>query len=270
MTEQTVLQDGTALRLQGVIELAFDGQDDSPSGEIIGHIGGKGIVPADAQIPAMPTRDGERETLSHLATFSTAMLTGVAPNLPKGEIVLLYASSDQPWSYLGSPVEEMRDGHRVIFLPEGAPRVVHEGGAVWPERKLVGVGYNELVPPADFDILAVSDEACDEWDELNEERAGAAFGDLDPAIRVFGRVEAVQNEMPPQLPALGEAVHGMATREDDWVCIATVLSLDMHMAGASLPGSWMWGDCGSLYFWITRQDLEAVRFDRTICILQCM
>jgi uncharacterized protein YwqG len=33
--------------------------------------------------------------------------------------------------------------------------------------------------------------------------------------------------------------------------------------------TWMWGDSGTLYFWITRTDLAARRFDRTWCILQC-
>ena len=30
-----------------------------------------------------------------------------------------------------------------------------------------------------------------------------------------------------------------------------------------------WGDCGMLYFWITKQDLEAGRFENTWMVLQC-
>jgi uncharacterized protein YwqG len=33
--------------------------------------------------------------------------------------------------------------------------------------------------------------------------------------------------------------------------------------------TWMWGDSGTLYYWITRTDLAARRFDRSWCILQC-
>jgi len=33
--------------------------------------------------------------------------------------------------------------------------------------------------------------------------------------------------------------------------------------------NWMWGDCGCLYFWITRDDLQSRNFDRTWMVLQC-
>jgi hypothetical protein len=32
---------------------------------------------------------------------------------------------------------------------------------------------------------------------------------------------------------------------------------------------WMWGDCGKLYFWIPREDLRALRFDRLWLEMQC-
>jgi uncharacterized protein YwqG len=34
------------------------------------------------------------------------------------------------------------------------------------------------------------------------------------------------------------------------------------------PG-WMWGDCGRIYFWIRRQDLEERAFERSWLVLQC-
>lgn len=33
--------------------------------------------------------------------------------------------------------------------------------------------------------------------------------------------------------------------------------------------NWMWGDMGYLYFWITKRDLAALRFDRCWMVLQC-
>ncbi len=33
--------------------------------------------------------------------------------------------------------------------------------------------------------------------------------------------------------------------------------------------SWMWGDAGTLYYWIRRPDLLADRFDRVWMIFQC-
>ena len=34
-------------------------------------------------------------------------------------------------------------------------------------------------------------------------------------------------------------------------------------------GSWMWGDCGRLFFWIKPEDLAARRFDSVKLILEC-
>jgi uncharacterized protein YwqG len=31
----------------------------------------------------------------------------------------------------------------------------------------------------------------------------------------------------------------------------------------------MWGDSGTIYYWIRRQDLHRARFDRAWMILQC-
>jgi uncharacterized protein YwqG len=32
---------------------------------------------------------------------------------------------------------------------------------------------------------------------------------------------------------------------------------------------WMWGDSGTIYYWIRAQDLHRARFDHTWMILQC-
>jgi len=31
----------------------------------------------------------------------------------------------------------------------------------------------------------------------------------------------------------------------------------------------MWGDCGVLYFWIRKEDLQQQRFERCWCVMQC-
>ncbi len=47
----------------------------------------------------------------------------------------------------------------------------------------------------------------------------------------------------------------------DWMLLLQIDSDDN-------PG-WMWGDCGRLYFWITKADLAAAAFDRVWMVLQC-
>ena len=47
----------------------------------------------------------------------------------------------------------------------------------------------------------------------------------------------------------------------DWMLLLQVDTDD--------KAGWMWGDCGTLYYWIRRPDLLAGRFDRVWMIFQC-
>lgn len=89
-------------------------------------------------------------------------------------------------------------------------------------------------------------------------------------MTVTGPVYCVQSSMEWSCVRNAEIAYGMTTTEDDWQCIAQIESLQKCNAfPEGLEDGWMWGDFGMLYFWVTRQDLTALRFDRTICILQC-
>lgn len=277
--EITTLCDGTQMTSVTTRSLCIDAEGDAPGGDVIGHIGGMARLPVGMEMPVLALTGGRTETLSHIASFSTSVLGDVEPALPAGRLVLLFAATEQPWSYLvhgrsgeitgTSGLESIRNGHRVLFVPEGADTVEIAGGTTYPVRQVTAIEYVQMKLPEGVDIMAISDDACDEWDTLNETLKMAACGDLDPIIRITGPVEPVQGDMEDQLPEMGRIVHAMDSVEADWICIAAVESLDMRMAGVLVPDSWLWGDCGLIYYWMTRQDLAAARFDRTICILQC-
>jgi uncharacterized protein YwqG len=99
--------------------------------------------------------------------------------------------------------------------------------------------------------------------------------------RVGGWPDEVQNEMreacqlashgidcgskiDPQDPHVRELLQ---IDLEEWQLL---LQLDTDESIQFADGNtWMWGDSGTLYFWITRTDLAARRFDKVWCILQC-
>jgi uncharacterized protein YwqG len=99
-------------------------------------------------------------------------------------------------------------------------------------------------------------------------------GDPAPYHRMFGWPELVQNpmQMECQLASSGiwlgdgkgyrdPRAAGLAPGAADWLLL---LQLDTDDAIG-----WMWGDVGTIYYWIRRQDLIAGRFDKSWMIFQC-
>ena len=90
--------------------------------------------------------------------------------------------------------------------------------------------------------------------------------------QMFGYSSPVQNEMELECDFLRRQQDVQwnsppdrfisATR--DWVLLLQV-DTDDYKEG---PG-WMWGDAGMVYFWIHRDDLVELAFDKVICIEQC-
>ena len=90
----------------------------------------------------------------------------------------------------------------------------------------------------------------------------------------FGWPDLVQNSMQLdcQLAFSGIDLRSDAGYDDpraaqlaggaaDWMLLLQVDTDD--------EAGWMWGDCGTLYYWIRRPDLLAGRFDRVWMIFQC-
>jgi hypothetical protein len=95
-----------------------------------------------------------------------------------------------------------------------------------------------------------------------------------PVHRMFGWPEPVQGPMqlecelaahgvPPGSPEAhrGPLVERLRAGAADWVLL---LQVDSDAAAG-----WMWGDTGTLYYWIRRQDLAAGDFSRVWGIGQC-
>jgi hypothetical protein len=89
--------------------------------------------------------------------------------------------------------------------------------------------------------------------------AGAVYRHLQrrddaPLHRAFGWPDPIQGPMAPECEAM------TSTPASDW---RLLLQLDTDDA----PG-WMWGDAGTLYYWVRHQDLTAADFSRVWAIGQ--
>jgi len=256
--------------------------DPAPS-DVVGYVGGSAMLPIGMEMPTLAgirRAKGDTETLSHLATFSTSVLSDVAPELPAGDLVLLFATTDQPWSYVDhlhatgerstiAPMSGMQDGHRVVFVPAGAETVPVTGGTTFTRKELVAIDGQIVDIPDEGDFDRVPESEYDRYDEICDAAREFSFGAYHEAINVQGPIENVQQEVLPLLPELGEVVRGIhGTAPEDWLCIAQVQTLTSYCEH-KVVGSYEFGDSGTLYFCILRSDLATLRFDRTVCILQC-
>lgn len=91
---------------------------------------------------------------------------------------------------------------------------------------------------------------------------------------LLGHPQEVQGEMQLECQLASNGIHcghpvgyndarvsALKPGAADWVLLLQIDSDD--------NSGWMWGDCGRLYFWITKSDLSESRFDRVWMILQC-
>lgn len=192
-----------------------------------------------------------------------------------------------PWGY--DPDD--RDGHRVLFWQGSADNLVTRSRppqgnvpAFQPTSVRIEQGWSvpDLAEPQMQNLnsrLEASDGGSYAYfTDYSVFRDALAGSNVErPRHHLGGWPEIIQNPMQmecqyvtngiylgdssgyddPRTSALQEGI-------EDWVLLLQ-LDTDDEESG---PG-WMWGDCGMLYFWIRQQDLEARRFDRTWCILQC-
>jgi uncharacterized protein YwqG len=98
--------------------------------------------------------------------------------------------------------------------------------------------------------------------------------DQPPRHRAFGWPDPVQNPMQLecQLASNGIYVGGPEGYRDPRVKDLEAGASDWRLLwqiDTDEAAGWMWGDVGTIYFWIRRQDLAEGNFDRVWMIFQC-
>lgn len=232
------------------------------------RFGGTALLPGGQAWPA--TRAGT--PLSFLAQVSTADIpvpSGVAV-LPADTLLAFFyeAGEQQGWGF--HPGD--RQFSAVVAVP-AADAVA----AASPAGALAFPAYRMLRRP----VTTIPDHGEPSLDQLGADydlfrrlHAGLDRDDKPPWHRMFGWPDLVQNPMQLECQLASNGIYlgdgkgyrhpraaELAPGAEDWVLLLQLDTDDKI--------GWMWGDTGTIYYWIRRQDLLAARFDQAWMIFQC-
>jgi uncharacterized protein YwqG len=214
----------------------------------------------------------------NLARAAPLDQTGSLP--PSGLLSFFYDLEKQPW---GFDPEDML-GFRVCFTPSGVslhsmpvPRrsfaleqcfIYFRSGLSLPHYGSRAYEQFDKTAHLTEEEVEAYFEYCSEVERLGRPNLG------DGNHRLLGYSANIQGDMQLEATLVTNGLYcGNASgykdprREvlesgaDDWILLLQLDSDDT--AGL------MWGDVGTLYYWIRKQDLAACRFDRVWMALQC-
>jgi len=192
----------------------------------------------------------------------------------KGQLYFFYDKEQTTWGF--DPAD--RGSWRVIYAKESAVDLLEcsatDGIDNDPYNSLP-VSFKEIISRPDWQRLEIgADEMSD--DDFNEyiEWSTAPLGD-EPRHQMFGNPIPVQGdgmELECQLVSHGvycgnsDGYHSpraaeLAEGAKDWRLLLQLDSDD--------EAGMMWGDLGSLYFWIREEDARRADFSNAWMILQC-
>ena len=232
------------------------------------HFGG---VPGLPEGVEWPERSGR--PLDFLARLSLAELQAAQslPWLPPvGALLFFYDCEDQPWGF--EPAD--RSGWRVLLVPD-LPQPVADGptGPVAAHRP---AAFKPIASrPSPEHRAFPAKDLTDEEFSAYQVTLDASFGS-GPRHQVGGYPRPIQGDsmdLECQLVSHGlncgngEAYASAQGKElaagaSDW---RLLLQLDTDEAALGQ----MWGDDGTIYFWIPERAARAGDFDKTWLVLQC-
>jgi uncharacterized protein YwqG len=204
-------------------------------------------------------------------------LKGLLPQT--GLLSFFYDLEEQPWGY--DPAEI--DGFHVCYFksevelsrcmtkrPDSA--LAEFELEFREELSLPGLGHraaNALANPTDW-----TDDMYDAYSVLVADLGSQTPGRSGGKHRLLGHSENIQGDMQLEAQLVTNGLYcgnasgyedprraSLEERADDWILLLQLDSDDV--------GNFMWGDSGMLYFWIRKQDLIELRFDRVWMTLQC-
>ena len=273
------------------IRLKYYGSDTSLD-MTASKIGGRPAVPADFEWPVYTglicgDEDSEKKTrpLSFLAQINLKEIAGMDAGhlLPENGILsFFYDLETMTWGF--DPDD--KGSARVFYFTENTdmkladiPEELDEE-FVLPE---LAVDFEEHISLPGYgdkdDELGLSRDEDLDWDEFMECRENAGGDDNEELTKLFGYPNVIQNPMEEECEACSRGF-GQGTQEDyaaisaaekadiaekakDWILLfqmSTIETEDYEL---------MFGDSGSIYFWIRKDDLKERRFDKVWLVLQC-
>ncbi|MBQ7989445.1 MAG: DUF1963 domain-containing protein [Oscillospiraceae bacterium] len=256
-------------------------------------IGGRPAVPVGFEWPTYTGTvcgDSDREKKTRPLSFLAQIrLKDVKCHdeedlLPESGIIsFFYDLETMTWGF--DP--EDKSSARVYYFPEDTdltygdiPEALDEEYII-PELAVTFTPHTSLPGYGDKDDEpGISRNADLDWDEYMECRESAGGDDIEDLTKLLGYPNVIQNPtMEEECEACSrgfrqgneqdfaavsaEDKEDIARKAKDWMLLfqmSTVETDDFEL---------MFGDCGSIYFWIRKGDLKERRFDKVWLVLQC-
>ena len=235
------------------------------------HVGGSPELPSGM---AWPDRNGSR--LSFLARISLPEVQAAHPIdwLPDtGALLFFYDTVQQPWGF--DPKD--RGGWAVLLVPDLADVTLRSDGLSTEEsplpRRPIGFRRVDSFPSTERDSVTALDLTNEEFDAYRD-FSDLAYGGR-PKHQISGFPATVQGdgmELECQL-----ASHGLYCGDSTGYDDARASSLEPGAATWRLLFQFdsdddldvMWGDCGTIYFWVEGHAARTGNFDNAWLVLQC-
>ena len=230
------------------------------------HLGGEPNLPAGVSWPA---KNGKR-----LPLLASIDLPSVAEALPidwlprTGRLLFFYDVEEQPWGF--DPKD--RGSWAVIHAQDGGVPASSPAPGALP-RQFVSPRRIASLPSyerPEFESLGLSEEQSEALIEIGI----TAYGDA-PRHQIGGYPHPIQGdamELECQIVSHGIYAGEPSAYKDPRVTALKDGAKDWRLllqfdSDDSLDV--MWGDAGTVYFWVREQDARAGRFENVWLVLQC-
>ena len=239
-------------------------------------LGGSAMLPVGFEWPVAKGRSLDFLLQIDCSVASEHDANGLLPR--NGLLSFFYDLDRQPWGYDPADLE----GHRVTYSTSSELVARESPNAdVRLAKRLIRFASGHTLPhygSKAFERLdalcSFTESECDRYFEALHELESLAYPAGSGRHRLLGHSANVQGDMQLEAALVtgglycGDATgyHDPRAKElertaDDWVLL---LQLDSDDGGEI-----MWGDMGTLYYWIRKNDLVERRFDRVWMTLQC-
>lgn len=250
------------------------------------RIGGCPAVPADFVWPEYTGEDYHNEVkcrpLSFLAQINlkdTAVLDteGLLPKT--GILSFFYEYMSMPWGF--DPKD--KGCARVFYFPDETTLELRklpeqmDDECILPE---LAVTFEEHISLPEF---CESPEICHdlEWEEYDEcrQECGYETDEWGDRTKLLGYPDVIQHPMEEECESVTrgfrrgepadfakipeEEKEDIRRKAKDWIPLFQMGTIETEHR------EMMFGDCGHLYFWIRKSDLQQLNFDNVWLILQC-
>lgn len=249
------------------------------------RIGGRPLVPKGFEWPRYSGSDVlGRPVEAPLSLLAQIKLDEVAPydldcKLPKhGYLLFFYELSSMQWGYdpkdAGCARVYFFDASPDELYPAEYPQDLHSEYRI--EARSIAFESKKSIPDLEeFDELFYdSDLECDFEDYIETADELGLYDDADEKPhKLLGYADIIQSSMLYECEAVTRGIYcggpeGYQTAEagdirahqSDWTLLAQFGTID---------GRIMFGDCGCVYYYIRKQDLEKRDFSRVWLLLQC-